>query len=121
MSMKILTSESAGRIIELYEREGQNPEVFCEGVQGFAFSGTHVKFNMFSTLPWKETDSTERREVAVRIVLPVTVFIDVVEFLQARVNEMKEKGMVTLVQEPAEPKAGSDQVATATPRPGGLE
>jgi hypothetical protein len=110
MSTRVLTSEVGDRVIELYEREGQNPEVFCEGIQGFAFAGTHVKFNMFSSAPWKDPDSPiERREVAVRIVMPVTVFVEAVDFLQARVNELKNSGIVTITRDAPESGVGSDQ------------
>lgn len=94
------TVDNRGKTCELYEPEGQNVEVFVDGIQGLEARGPNIKFNFYRAvpnhLPENERDENlERRVIASRVVMGVDTFLSVVDWLNNTAAEVRGQLVVT--------------------------
>ena len=93
MSEILISKTKKGDIeYELYESPESNPEIFVDAVQGIAIRGSTVRVNFVrDIINFISPDSkVQKRTVAFRLVMPITNYISVIEFLHENLQEMKE-------------------------------
>ena len=90
---KILSTESDGRLLELYGKEEGDPEIYCEGAHGFASTGAITKFNLYTVMPWDSDEKCQKRRVVARIVMPAAEFISTADLFKRIADEMREEAV----------------------------
>lgn len=81
-------------VCELYEPSDREVEVFVDGIQGLQAKGPVVKFNLHREIPnlgARKDEKIEKRVVAVRVVMGIDSFINTVDWLYERANELRGK------------------------------
>lgn len=98
----ISTTELNDKTYELYESTEVNPEVFVDAIQGIAVRGATVRVNFTRDIINYNAgdDSKLKRAVAVRLVMPIGNYIDVIEFLHKNLQELKE--VIEIQQKPGQ-------------------
>ena len=102
---KLIEIEQQGRKLALYGKSQGDLEFFVEGIHGMAFSGTHAKLNLFTTVPFVGEQNEEHREVVARLVIPTGALVAMAQFLSQRVDELIKAGKIKIAEErPGQPR-----------------
>lgn len=99
-----------GKRQELYEPTSGTPEIFIDGAWGTSTSPLHFKINLFTTAVSGDKD-VERREVAVRLVMPINALFELKNYLDKQWEVIIERGLVDVLPPPEDEK----EVTSATP------
>jgi hypothetical protein len=95
MSTRLILTASGtgidGKDVHLYERDGQNLEVFVEGVQGLTYVNGIVKLNFFTRGYAVNEEKIERREVACRMIMTHDMMKAIGEYMVKHADSIKEK------------------------------
>src|SRR4051794_8939127 len=78
----------------LVDRGSAGQEILVEGIQGFAVVNGNAKFTMFSIDPFAQPGAFETRVVVCRVAMPLPSLLAVAGWLNDRVNDLKEAGVI---------------------------
>lgn len=88
-------TDKDGQKLELYGRDGGYPEIYFDGVWGSITGSQSVKINLFTIGPY-EPGEPQRREVAARLVMPITTLLTMREFINNLCATLIDSGVVTV-------------------------
>ena len=104
-SRAILTIQRDGKNLTLHENDSANPELFVDGIHGWAAMGSVVKVSFFRSLVSFEEDGAapaDRRDLSCRLVMGIDIFLSVADFLASAAKDIRAKRDEALKQEAAE-------------------
>jgi hypothetical protein len=86
--------EPNGRISRLYGDDVRDLEIYIDGAWGVTMTQHICKLNLYThSFEFKE-DNVDRREVAVRLVMPISVMFSMRDFFRDQCKRLEDQGGV---------------------------